>query len=1307
VDYSGKDWSSFTDVPQEQKKWFDSTIMNIAFSEAEVKDVGTYKATVTITSDDDVFAGEATKEGESDKIRIFDFKINPKEIGVDISDVLVVTAKSGAICSDDVGTNREPTFGVTYSGRDGTSYTTPDVYPTAVGKYRATAKILTNGKNYVLDDTYTKDFQIDKREIDKPYLSYDTVTYNGNTQEFEVSGLSTDVEIIPQTSGLSYSNGKLSAKVYVDGGYIALAKLKDTTNTQWKGGGADPIELPIAINKASLNVTFTSSGGWSWNSGIDKVVSITDNRQSDNDKLTFNVSYDGNHIDASKVVQDSANKKQTNITIPKISTAGSYSLSVALDVTGDGKNYTFTIAQQPFTITDKVITVEDSNISWSYSNNGNETAVTTWNTTGGISCEMTYNGIDYTFTATVSGITEGTVVVDRYDTRSGKDVDTYTTTVHLTSNDGSLTKSSFSISWKINQGIYDLSNIEWDYVEGVLRYTGNSHTVRLKADTLPTGLSVDDDYYDGNKEKNVNEVGYTATIVMFTNADTKNYITPDKDNPNSYKYKEGEQFPWTLTWKILKGSLVLDWANEVKTDKSGKTYNLPQISGSNLSYIDGYKYYKDSAGKKGEEIDIKDIAVVEEKAVFYWVEAILKSSAENNYELDAQTKEKRFKVGSNNEEVLVELSKSEYTYDGNTHGVELSVRGGNFDLSKLTITYYKDSVEEENRLASAPTDSGDYVITLEMSEEDLEDYYLASEQIKFSIVKKKITAQWDTHGKTPVLDGLSDSDKQVIEYEYVDENGNVVEASQLEAGKSYNVQAHIKSEYTNNYEFVGEDGEVLAEPTKTGEESFVMKDYDPGDPNDPKNPNSPNYNPNGSDGNGSGGVGLGNIEEFLQKYWQPIVTLISIILTIIFTSKGIGYANKRKRLKKTIEKKYSSYYAVAGTGLFGLTYTNWTVVACIAMGLAVLALAFMIIEKHMLVKVEEELDDARDEYERNKADVEERKRDENMRMMLMGIMGGNSGGNGNGQGPYVVQQGLGADEIRGIVSETMTALLPGMQQLLPQQASSNDEVIQRLVENQEILMRKMSEQPVERVVEREVAASTATDDTIKRILDNQDKLMQKILELSANQTSEPQIIEKEVPVEKIVEKIVEVPVEVEKIVEKEVKVEVPVEVEKIVEKEVVKEVKVEVPVAAPAPSKPKKEVAPRLTLDEAYALLSKQQQKYFDGLRQYALSKPNTKEKKAIYAITIGQSTVNPLLKLTIKKDTTVALFKMEDEYLKDIKRDATSDGTKVKVKETEVIIADAQACKVAKNMIDLREDQIERYQDLLKEQRALSKQRK
>jgi hypothetical protein len=237
--------------------------------------------------------------------------------------------------------------------------------------------------------------------------------------------------------------------------------------------------------------------------------------------------------------------------------------------------------------------------------------------------------------------------------------------------------------------------------------------------------------------------------------------------------------------------------------------------------------------------------------------------------------------------------------------------------------------------------------------------------------------------------------------------------------------------------------------------------------------------------------------------------------------------------------------------------------------------------------------------------------------------------------------------------------------------------------------------------------------TQENLMHNQEKLMEKILEMSTNQ-SQPQIIEKEVPVEKIVEKVVEVPVEVEKIVEKEVKVEVPVEkivekevrvevpveVEKIVEKEVVKEVKVEVP--AKAAAKPKKEIAPRLSLDEAYALLSKEQKKYFDGLREYALSKYKCKEKKSTYFVVYGQTSANPLMKLTIKKDNTVALFKMEDEYLKDLKRGATSDGTKVKVKETEVVVDDIQAYETAKKMVDLREDQIERYQDLLREQRSM-----
>ena len=240
---------------------------------------------------------------------------------------------------------------------------------------------------------------------------------------------------------------------------------------------------------------------------------------------------------------------------------------------------------------------------------------------------------------------------------------------------------------------------------------------------------------------------------------------------------------------------------------------------------------------------------------------------------------------------------------------------------------------------------------------------------------------------------------------------------------------------------------------------------------------------------------------------------------------------------------------------------------------------------------------------------------------------------------------------------------------------------------------RAGEKTVEKIVE-----VNRSDDRIEQLMRNQETLMRQMEDLKSNKSVEKQVVEK----------VIEVPVE--KIVEKEVRVEVPVEVEKVVEKIVEKEVKVEVPVekivAVPAakPAAPKKAVAPRLTLDEAYAKLSKEQKKYFDTLKSYAMSKDKCKEKKSTYYILLGQSSVNPLVKLTIKKDTTVALFKMEDEYFKDIRRNAGSDGTKMKIKETELIVSDAQAFDTAKEMIDLREDQIERYQEYLKEQKSMKR---
>ncbi|MDE6869289.1 MAG: hypothetical protein K2J75_01035, partial [Clostridia bacterium] len=354
-----------------------------------------------------------------------------------------------------------------------------------------------------------------------------------------------------------------------------------------------------------------------------------------------------------------------------------------------------------------------------------------------------------------------------------------------------------------------------------------------------------------------------------------------------------------------------------------------------------------------------------------------------------------------------------------------------------------------------------------------------------------------------------------IEYDIEDAQGNPVEYSQLSAGNKYQIKAVIKEEMRNNYSFT--DGTY-----ETDWEEFELRAEDMAnlqDPNDPNNTHYPqededddsnnpgNNTPSGNDpssGNNSGGesVDFGKVGEVLKQWWQVIASVISIILIIIFTTKGIGYANKRKKAKRATEK-YANYYAGA-TGLFGLAMTAWTAIACTLMGVAVLSLVFMIIEKMLNDKAQEALEDAKDEYERNKTDVEDRKReeearkrDENMQMMFMSMMGGNAGGNmgqGMPQGGYAyAQPGISVEEMRGLISETVTAMLPGMQQMLPQQASTNDELVQKLLEktekNEETmqkLMKKIAEQSSEKVIAKEVAVANANDETIKQMLHNQE-----------------------------------------------------------------------------------------------------------------------------------------------------------------------------------------------------------------------------
>ncbi len=1314
---------------------------------------GEYKVRLTIQNEDYVWTGgKLTLEQE------IDFTIDQKVLNVNFNPSSTPpTATPTNLCSRDSALANS-ILKIRYTAQGYDAF----VPPTSTDIYVATVEIDTSvSNNYVLSRTYNVQY------LGKPtILDTGVPTYNGTEQQYYIQFVNeTDINEIDITvpdefkDTVKYADGEI--RVANAGKYwLNLNIIKTDGTVMWSTRDTDEKRLEFEVNQASMILDIKSNGSAN--------IEVT---KGDSAKVTIDSMQkvcldDVINLDIVAVMSSLSTIRRTVYSNLRIDKNTTFPLSIDLetqDLAATGwvlefvpsgsnnanANYDIALGNAPVTLTVNSVGTENS-LRWTFTRDGNEVGIynqSTSDLTDEYLIPIEYNGLEISVTARANDYAVDTTYnvdgfVGGYKNAVAADAGTYTTQVAMKKN-GENTPVIFTVTWTISKAKFDLSNVKW-VGDGKLQYTGD--TLYAVLENVPEGLTAKYNNNDGIK------VGDNSTAtVTFELADEylANYEKPTQGGKGvNYTFTGSGDFEWTKKWEVVKAEIVLEWTTEDYTDNDGNTFGIPKLSDPLAEGLVEYVYYEtDSngnilAGSTPKELEEIEYSVTTRK----WYKAYPRLTDADNYTFPAGVTEEGlyspfFSVGGGASSVTVSLASNKIEYNGKPRNVKLNISSG-ATLKDLTLTYYSgDIADEAHKLEGAPTERGNYLVVITSNKTSV--VLSGTTQYTFEIIAATIKKEWNKDAKPYVLN-LKYGQIDGIEYEIADAQGNPVDYSQLSAGNKYQIKAVIKEDMRNNYSFTDGTYETAWEEFELRAED-IPNLQDPNDPNntyypkdDEENPSNPDDNtPSGNDpssgNNGGGGsVDFGKVGEILKQWWQVIASVISIVLIIIFMSKGIGYANKRKKAKRAKEK-YANYYTGA-TGLFGWAMTAWTTIACVLMGLAVLSFVFMIIEKMLNSKAQEELEDTKEEYERNKADAEERKRDENMRMMLMGMMGGNSNGGmaqGMPQGVYMnAQPALGAEEIRGIVSETMTALLPGMQQMLPQQASSNDELVQKLLEktekNEEAmqklmaksqkneeemrdLIKKLAEQSSERVVEKEVVATLANDETIKQMMHNQEKLMEKILELSATQP-QAQIIEKEVPVEKIVEKVVEVPVEVEKVVEKEVKVEVPVEVEKIVEKEVRVEVPVEKviekvvekEVKVTAPAKALKERAPRLTLDEAYARLSKQQKKYFDELRAYALTKDKCKEKKSTYFILLGQSSVNPLIKLTIKKDTTVALFKMEDEYLKDIRRDAGSEGTKMRVKETELIVDDAQAFATAKRMVNLREDQIDRYQEYMKEQRAI-----
>ena len=1292
---------------------------------------GTYKVRLTIQSDEYVWAnGKMSQEIE--------FTIKQKVLNVNFDpSTTPPKAVPTNLCSRDVG---KEILRIRYTANGYDAFEPP----TSTDIYVATVEIDTSvSNNYILSRTYNVQY------LGKPtILDTGVPTYNGTEQQYYIQFVNeTDIGEIDITVPdefkdiVKYADGEIRV-TNADKYWLNLNISKTDGTVMWSTRDTEEKRLEFEVKQASMRLDIKANGS----ANIE--VTKGEKAQVSIDSMQKVCLDDVINMDIVAVMNSLSTIRRTVYSNLQIDKNTTFPLSIDLETqdlaatgwvlefvpSGSGNanaNYNIELGNAPVTLTVNSVGTENS-LRWTFTRDGEEVGIynqSTSDQTDEYYMPIEYNGKEVSVTAKANDYTVDTSYnadgfVGGYKNAAATDAGSYTTQVAMLKS-GTTTPVIYTLTWTISKAKFDLTNVKW-VGDGKLQYTGD--TVYAVLENVPDGLTAEYLNNDGIS------VGDNSTVtVTFELAEeySANYEKPTQGGKGvNYTFTGSGDFEWSKKWEVVKAEISIEWKTEDYTDNDGNTFGIPKLSDPLAEDLVEYVYYEtDSngnilAGATPKELEEIEYSVTERK----WYKAYPRLTDADNYTFpDGVTEEGLyspfFSVGGGASSVTVSLVSNKIEYNGKPRNVKLNISSG-ATLRDLTLTYYSgDIADEAKKLEGAPTERGNYLVVITSNKNSV--VLSGTTQYTFEIIAATIKKEWNKDAKPYVLN-LKYGQIDGIKYEIADSEGNPVEYSQLSAGNKYQIKAVIKEEMRNNYSFT--DGTY-----ETAWEEFELRGEDiPNmqDPNDPNNthypqeeedPNKPGNNtPSGepSSGNNVGGT----LDEILAKLkeiplWQLIASIVSIILILIFASKGIGYLSKSKQNRKMAESKYKTYYAGA---FLGVATAGWTAIAIVLMCLAVLSIVFMIIAKSKYNKTLIYAEELRDEYERNKADIEERKRqeeymrrdeearrrDEDMQMMFMRMMGGNAGaGNNMGQGGTsqggfgFVQQGIGAEDIKGIISETVTALLPGMQQMLPQQAGISEHTIQQMLNQNDEKIQKMMEK---------------NDERIERLLD-------KIMELSANPAQQQvveKVIEKEVPVEKIVEKVVEVPVEVEKIVEKEVKVEVPVEVEKIVEKEVVKEVPVEKIVEVPvekvvekvvekqakvaAPAKPKAEKAPRLTLDEAYALLSKEQKKYFDGLRDYALTKYKCKEKKSTYFVVYGHTATNPLIKLTIKKDTTVALLKMEDEYMKDIRRDATGDGTKVKVKETEVIVSDKQAFETAKKMVDLRDDQIERYQELLKEQRAM-----
>ncbi len=781
--------------------------------------------------------------------------ITPKKLTYswDNSSGATVAKITGGLVAKDIG--KAPKIIHTYYELDGTKL--PGT-PQTVGDYKVSISLPANC-NYTFKDNETDEdpsvtFPLNAIPINTPTVSGNaSVQYTGEDVVFTLAnthqmgdqggeGIFIEKHPYEVSAGATYhydeATGTRTVTAKAVGTYEVKFALYDQTNNCWADGSGiltltiEPFPIEIYVEKEGVVDTV-----WEFETNTNESFTIRHNALKETDNIQYSITYEKPNnggtvtVGSNMLKQDPDNARKTIVTLDPLD-AGRHKIRVELaDPTSANANGNYAFEQvfieQEVEVVGKKVELKDSDIIWQYSDGR----------TSGLFSDLTNNQIEYngrTVTASIKTDTlaaKGVRVKEYVDGKvdetqyspTGQNAGTYKTRVVLTKLNDSYNFEDryFDISWEITKAIFDLSNVKWD-CEGTVGYTGNPIKVQLI--NVPSQLTAT---YLNNIETQVNtgSGSYKATVRFKpkNEADKDNYFVPSgKVSSGTYLYDKGDEFPWDLEWRIVKGVIDINWDLDGKeaTGVGGYQYTYPTLlgGGDNVEY----KLYKEIDGAQAlvptAFSDVTEPAANTKE--WYYVVASLKPTSANNFEFGEGDPKLRFAIGDYRQAVRVTITQSGGMYNGEPHPIEFTF--DTLSRSDFEVTYLD---EKGIALSGAPVNAGRYTAKISVKGSKADGYYVVNRSHSFVIEKFKIELsdlKWDYDPEHPF----------VFTREWDDGAGAYVD--KFFTVRLLNVPKTLSLIYTKN-EFsaagtyvatVAFGGDINGEGLDEGEEGFDFSNFD-------------------------------------------------------------------------------------------------------------------------------------------------------------------------------------------------------------------------------------------------------------------------------------------------------------------------------------------------------------------------------------------------------------------------------------------------------------------------------------------------